>query len=514
MHRNFFRDLLVMKSKVIVCMCISVFLYGCFGKKQSSEKTGWNYNDRKYGGVEYVKPNKEKTAPGLVFIPGGAFIMGQIADDLGHEWNNMPRRITLDSYYIDETEVTNQHYRDYLFWMGKVFGESPNIIKKALPDTLVWRRALAYNEPYVTTYLRHPAYNNYPVVGVTWEQANDYCLWRTDRVNEAALIKKGILSAPDYEVQKGSSNFNSDAFLAGQFEVEVNEKKQPKDIATGENRNVKFEDGILYPKYRLPTEAEFEYAARAEIGSTYEERTIERRLYGWDGSSVRDPSKKRRGQMMANFQRGRGDLAGVAGGKQNDGEAISAPIRSFPPNDFGLYDMIGNVNEWVLDVYRPLSFSEVEEFNQFRGNVFMDMKKDENGAYLPKDSMGRMIYDTVKYVDRYNYQIGDNRDYRDGDLRSSIYYQQASEATDSLKNNSNYVYYQGSGPKHEGMTTLISNKSRVYKGGGFQDRPYWLRPATRRYLDQDRAAVDIGFRCAMSSLGGENKVEGKKKKKK
>ncbi|MDR0560737.1 MAG: formylglycine-generating enzyme family protein [Prevotellaceae bacterium] len=500
-----------MKFKVLVCACLSVILSGCFGKKQVSEKTGWKYNDKKYGGVEYVKPNKEQTAPGLVYIPSGAFIMGQIADDIGREWDKTPRRVTLDSYYIDETEITNQHYRDYIFWMTKVYTNFPNVVRKALPDTLVWRKALAYNEPYVQTYFRYPSFNDYPVVGVTWLQANDYCLWRTDRVNEAELIRKGILisNIPD---QQNENNFNSDAFLAGEYEGELG-KKQPKDIATGEPRSVKFEDGILYPKYRLPTEAEFEYAARAEIGATSEERIIERRLYGWNGSTLRDPSKKRRGQMMANFQRGRGDLSGVATSSQNDGYAVPAPIRSFPPNDFGLYDMIGNVNEWVMDVYRPLSFADVEEFNPYRGNVFVDRAKDTEGKFLPKDSLGRIKFDTIKYVDRYNYQMGDSRNYKDGDKRSSIFYQDAKNIADSVNMGSNDVYFQGNGEKQEGMVSLISDKSRVYKGGSFLDRPYWLRPATRRFLDQDRASVDIGFRCAMSSLGGNTKVEGKKKKK-
>jgi gliding motility-associated lipoprotein GldJ len=500
-----------MKFKILVCLSLSIILSGCFGKKQVSEKTGWKYNDAKYGGVERVKPNKERNAPGLVFIPGGAFIMGQIADDLGRGWDNTARRVTVDSYYMDETEVTNQHYRDYVFWLSSVYTNFPNTVKNALPDTLVWRRPLAYNEPYVQTYFRYPAFNDYPVVGVTWLQANDYCLWRTDRVNEAELIKRGIIISNIVD-QQNENNFNSDAFLAGQYDAEMNEKKQPKNIATGEARGVKFEDGILYPKYRLPTEAEFEYAASALIGATYDERTVERRVYGWNGSNVRDPGKKRRGQMMANFQRGRGDLSGVAGGRQNDGAAIPDVIRSYPPNDFGLYDMIGNVNEWVADIYRPLSFTDVEEFNPFRGNVFMDLSRDAEGNVLQKDSLGRMRYDTVGAVDRYNYRVGDNRNYKDGDVSSSIFNDEATIKPDTVSD-SYRVYYQGKGENHENMITLINDKSRVYKGGGFMDRPYWLRPATRRFLDQDQAQWDIGFRCAMSSLGGANKIEGKKKTK-
>jgi len=500
-----------MKIKILALICFSVVLSGCFGKKQVSDKTGWKYNDPKYGGVEYIQPNKEKTAPGLVYIPGGAFIMGQVADDIGFEWNNYARRVTLDSYYIDETEVTNQHYRDYIFWMQQVYTSYPNAVKNALPDTLVWRMPLAYNEPYVQTYFRHPAFNNYPVVGVTWLQANDYCSWRTDRVNEGILIKKGILVS-NVADQKDAENFNTDAYLAGQYEGEVGrDKAQPKNIATGETRRVKFEDGMLFPKYRLPTEAEFEYAATALVGSTHDERLVERRVYAWSGSSVRNPAKKQRGQMLANFQRGKGDMAGIAGTKQNDGEIIPSTVRSLPPNDFGLYDMVGNVNEWVADIYRPMSFLEVEEMNPYRGNVFMEMSKDAEGNLLQKDELGRMRYDTIGFVDRYNYQVGDNRNFKDGDKASSIFFTE--DASPDSVANSDLVYYQGMGDKQEGMITLISDKSRVYKGGGFMDRPYWLRPSTRRYLDEDRASIDIGFRCAMSSLGGDNKIEGKSTKK-
>jgi gliding motility-associated lipoprotein GldJ len=501
-----------MKSKFVVFLCLSTIFSGCLWKKETSEKTGWKYNDAKYGGIERIKPNNERIAPGLVFINGGAFIMGQVADDISREWDNLPRRVTLDSYYMDETEVTNQHYRDYLFWLQSVYVSFPNMVKNALPDTLVWRRPLAYNEPYVQTYFRYPAFNDYPVVGVTWLQANDYCLWRTDRVNEAELVKRGIFSSISEE-QRDANNFNSDAFLAGQYEVEMNERNQPKNIVTGDVRPIKFEDGILYPKYRLPTEAEFEYAAKAEVGSTYDERIVENRVYGWSGSNVRDPNKKRRGQMMANFQRGRGDLAGVAGERQNDGAAIPDVVRSYPPNDFGLYDMIGNVNEWVNDVYRPMSFSDVEEFNPFRGNVFMELAKDEEGNILPKDSLGRMRYDTVGLVNRHNYRMGDNRNYKDGDIGSSIFFGEDGERAPDTVANSNMVYYQGNGEKQENMATLITDKSRVYKGGGFLDRPYFLRPATRRFLDQDKAQWDIGFRCAMSSLGGKNKIVGNKRSK-
>jgi formylglycine-generating enzyme required for sulfatase activity len=78
----------------------------------------------------------------------------------------------------------------YMAWSGIWFGFS-EVVKNATPDSLVWRDELAYNEPFVEYYFRHPAYNNYPVVGVSWVQANDYCAWRSDRANEMIMVRKG-----------------------------------------------------------------------------------------------------------------------------------------------------------------------------------------------------------------------------------------------------------------------------------------------------------------------------------
>ena len=192
---------------------------------------------------------------------------------------------------------------------------------------------------------------------------------------------------------------------------------------------------------------------------------------------------------------------GVAG-HLNDGHALPAPVRSYLPNDYGLYCMAGNVNEWVADVYRPSSSSVVEDFRPFRGNVFTELLRDEEGNYLEKDSLGRMRRDTIGFQGdaRYNSQVGDNRNYADGDILSSLDYAQNRELTPKNEN-SNRMYDQGEGQSHRGMSSLISDKSRVYKGGSFLDRAYWLSPGTCRFLDEDRSSIDIGCRCAMDKVG-------------
>jgi gliding motility-associated lipoprotein GldJ len=492
---------------VVLCLTITGGITSCNllesimpNRAQISNSTGWNYNDPKFGGFEVKQVREQETGPGLIFVEGGVFVMGRSAEDLHFDWNNAPRRVTVDSYYIDEVEVSNLDYRAYIHWIKKVYADYPGVYNNALPDTLVWRKPLGYNEPLINTYFRHPAYNDYPVVGVSWRQASEFCLWRTDRVNELMLIKHGILK-PD-PAQRGANTFNTNAYLSGQYEGVVN-KNLRNMISEDKNatRRVAFDDGILLPNYRLPTEAEWEYAAIAPVGVTYDERVTERRAYPWSGSSLRNSDKKHRGAFMANFQRGRGDLMGVAG-SLNDGYSTPAPIRSYWPNDFGLYCMAGNVNEWVADVYRPLSSEDVDDFRPFRGNVFTDIAKDADGQVLPKDSLGHIRVDTVGYDgNRNNYQLGDNRNYRDGDILSSISYEENSSIKPETRANSNRMYDQGTGNNNAGISSLVTDESRVYKGGSFLDRAYWLNPGTRRFLDEKKSSIDIGFRCAMDKLG-------------
>ena len=196
---------------------------------------------------------------------------------------------------------------------AKKQGDRSNYIKNeqvsVYPDTTVWIRDFnySYNEPMHNDYFWHNAFDDYPVVGVSWKQARAFTQWRTKYHN-------------DFRREKGDSNV---------------------------------------PSYRLPTEGEWEYAARGGLeGGTYP----------WGGPYTLND----RGCFMANFKPLRGDYAA-------DQALYTVEAKSYDPNDYGLYNMAGNVGEWVDSSYDPGSYEYMSTMNPTVNNP-QDMRKVVRGG--------------------------------------------------------------------------------------------------------------------------------------
>ena len=398
-----------MKS-LLAAFFILIISFGCsilpFGNSNPSARNPGSTStttDLQYFSDAYAEEEEEgftvadfggqPPGPNQVLVQGGRAVLGTFEEDVFYTHDNVERTVTVQSFFLDQTEIANIHWLEYLHYIQR--DSSETYYQSALPDTTVWEKELAFNTPYVSNYLRYPGFRYYPVVGVSWEQAVDYCRWRTEAVNK----------------QRAMEYYGED-YIDG-------------DIPP-------IESGIYLPEFRLPTEAEWEYAAYGQAGTQWlDENQTQRRLYPWDGRTIRSSKRGSVGKFQANFKRGRGDYAGIAGAL-NDAGFATMNIYEYAPNDFGLYNMAGNVNEWVYDIYRPLNFQDMEDLNPIRKSDFMDSEES---------------YD----ADNFN--------------------------------------------------SMVSNKSRVYKGGSWADGAMWLSPGTRRFLDQDSSSATIGFRCATTALG-------------
>lgn len=150
-----------------------------------------------------------------------------------------------DNFYADRYELSNLNYREYLAWLKRVHGPYSQPYQQALPDTLVWTEVLAYSEPFVEHYFDHPAYDDFPMVGLSPAQAMDYAAWRSDRVYEQLLLKKKRIQSKDYAHLENADNyFSIERYRSGQFFGYTPDLSLP------------------VPRYRIPTPEEWEQLTR------------------------------------------------------------------------------------------------------------------------------------------------------------------------------------------------------------------------------------------------------------
>jgi sulfatase modifying factor 1 len=215
-----------------------------------------------------------------------------------HEMNDIAPTITKDTAYVDDNgKIIRQTVTRPL---SSEFDFLNTYIVNIYPDTTCWVNDFenSYNEPYVRMYFSHGGYNDYPVVGVSWDQANAFCNWRTD------YLKRSLGKMAAY--------------------VEP---------------------------YRLPTEAEWEYASRAGVNKN---------KYPWEGDL---PLTEKDGCFYANFKPMEGNYV-------KDGNLITAKVGTYAPNDFGLYDMAGNVSEWTSTAYTESVSKRTSDINpEYRYNA-------------------------------------------------------------------------------------------------------------------------------------------------
>jgi len=307
--------------KWVVIAAIPVFLAGCGLLGIGGKGKGTASQPGQVIGAE-ERPGFVMTIPyGMITVPAGTFHMGQADEDPASTQVNYNKQITIGPFYMDDTEITNNEYRQFTDFfrspsslntpwkddfedstkrplktnaaITQMLGDPAQFKKLYYPDSTVWVKDFVHHmgEPIQDYYFMHPGYDEFPVVGVNWNAAVFFAKWRTAYWN-------------DYRMSIGEAPM---------------------------------------PSFRLPSEAEWEYAARGGRDMA---------KYPWGNPYTRNS----KGCVLANFKPGRGNY-------YDDGFSYTAPVMQFFPNDYGLWDMAGNVAEWCLDDYNPSAVPTVWDLN-------------------------------------------------------------------------------------------------------------------------------------------------------
>lgn len=284
--------------------------------------------------IEWKNPDYQSALEGLYVPEAEQFFRKKEIDT---------RKLNFEYYWIDYKQAAkraNSYNYQTQSYTGTVVDqagvESPIqnrssfVVRETTPvypDTLVWMRdyTFSYNEPLTKKYFSHVAYDEYPVVGVTWAQAKAFCQWRTKQLND--------------------------------FQEMI---KNP---------------GVM--DYRLPSEVEWEYAARGGHQMT---------LYPWGSYYTRNQE----GSLMANFKPMRGNY--VADSRNN---IAAETVANFIPNSYGLYDMAGNVAEWTSNAYDESAYQIISDFSpDFQYNA----RPDDQPAMKRKVIRGGSWKDIAYYL--------------------------------------------------------------------------------------------------------------------
>jgi len=296
-------------------------------------------------------------------------------------------RKEVSSFYISATEVTNAEYWEFYSAMVDEFGYE-KAMESYYPDTLAWIKQVgySYNEPMTRNYHLHPNYDNYPVVGISWIQAQAYCRWKTQ-----------------------------------QFKSLVGEQ--------GESLGLTF---------RLPTQYEWEHAALGPLASR-ESGGMTR--YPWDGYEY-----KKNGKYLANF----GSIFDInrvkIKGSTDDGGLFTTVVGKYPSNLNGLYDMAGNVAEWVSDTAKILSWVDNEMIYK-ESDIDNMLEEFEKRIVLNK---GEVDYTNLKKKLEHDKEI------------------------------------------------LLKGDMRIIKGGSWYDGLAYLQIGSQEAMDKDKKSARVGFRVAIS----------------
>lgn len=352
----------------------------------------------------------------------GISVLGQTAPP---DMLFIPGNDTFPAFYISKIEEPNINYLTYLLYLDVVFGDSyPTVVQAAIPKKLAGKQHY-YNDPYLESYLSHPAFAYYPVTNLTYEQIDNYLYWKTDRLNESILIKKGILNMnPE---QRDEDNFNTEAYLNGQYQGDVRKNLR---ASNGGERSVALSDGILFTGFRLPTEAEWDYLcdsawnAKGSKKGKFKHHPFGEdyyplkwtKIYGRTGNDYHYGAQDYLSEDVKSF-----DLSQVKIPQEAQVQVLSKAFNKLQydgPKSKQIYNLEGGVREWVVDEYKAqanpkdMSWEAVMKAGAY---LFNEGLRDENNAYLEKDHLGHMRH--FRYIaynaDGTGKEVGSSKQYQE-----------------------------------------------------------------------------------------------------